>query len=102
MRQQTALELELERIARVCSCGDVIAFVRGELGGRIPVELDEVSDGDVELTLSDEIVAHVVRVQPVHELQLGLELDVPIETVELGPRYRSHWQSCPHAKDYRP
>ena len=91
---------ELERASTVCSCDASIAFVRGEGGGSIPVELEPAADGDLELRLDGaELVGHVVREQRVHAEQLGLELDV--EQRELGPRYRSHWARCPDAPAWR-
>lgn len=66
-------------------CGAVVAWVKLGTGRRMPIDLDPAADGNVKLTGAGH--AFILGKRAIEE--------------DTGPRYVSHFRSCPHAEQWR-
>lgn len=71
------------------SCGAPVRWVITSRGKRMPLDAEPVDDGNVVLDMSDRNDPVAIVVPPEQIL------------VEDGPRYVSHFATCPNADQHR-
>lgn len=73
-------------MAKCFSCGAEIVWALTEKGKRMPVDAEPVADGNLELDVRTDPPLAIVHGQP---------------TLDGGPRYVSHFATCPNADRHR-